>query len=148
MWQIQRLLPKISFYNILLQWLNYYSKIWLKKVRILPVVVKKGSYPIVCLNIKTILTYNLLSGKTILSLCSVWTAPKKIKGNNRSASNLLTHYKNKHYASYSTMLEIGKSKTKKLDPSTSSPTPTLTKHFLLCLKKVCGNKEKVPGGHY
>ena len=29
--------------------------------------------------------------------------PKKIKGNNRSASNFLTHYKNKHYASYSTM---------------------------------------------
>ena len=42
--------------------------------------------------------------------------PKKIKGNNRSASNFLTHYKNKHYASYSTMLEIGKGKTKKLDP--------------------------------
>ena len=27
------------------------------------------------------------------------------------------------------MLEIGKSKTKKLDPSTSSPTPTLKNHF-------------------
>ena len=62
--------------------------------------------------------------------------PKKIKGNNRSASNFLTHYKNKHYATYSTMLEIGKGKTYKLDPSTSqSPTPTLTKHFPTVLKK-------------
>jgi len=41
--------------------------------------------------------------------CLNW--PKKIKRNNPSASNFLTHYKNKHYATYSTMLEIGKCKT-------------------------------------
>ena len=47
------------------------------------------------------------------------------------------------------MLDIGKGKTKKLDPSTSqSPTPTLTKHFPIALKKKYDNKEKVPCGRY
>lgn len=72
---------------------------------------KKGSCPIVCPNIKNYFNIESAEWQDDSFTLQCLNCQKKIKGNNRSASNFLTHYKNKHYATYSTMLEIGKGKT-------------------------------------